>query len=162
VWWYVNHVPPRPYGNFFLDFAAIEHRILFWQTWALGIRGMHYWSVNFAEPGQNPWKSLLDATPVNGDGFLVYPGPEGPVNSIRWENIRDGIEDFDYLSMFAARRRNLLKLGGHGDLMKRVEAAYDLKALVPDLVSFSRDSQVLLKKRLELAGLIEEMDRALK
>jgi hypothetical protein len=64
--------------------------------------------------------------------------------------------------MFAARRRNLLKLGGHGDLMKRVDAAYDLKTLVPDLVSFSRDSQVLLKKRLELAGLIEEMDRALK
>lgn len=159
VWWFVDEMPPRPYANFLLDFAAIEHRILFWQTWALGIRGMHYWSVNFAEPGENPYTNLLDTTPVNGDGVLVYPGPDGPVNSIRWETIRDGLEDYDYLALFAERRRALAQKGGNEALLKRVDAAYDLKTLVPDLVSFSRDPQVLLKKRIEIANLIDEMGK---
>lgn len=29
----------------------------------------------------------------NGDGILVYPGAQGPLSSIRLENIRDGLED---------------------------------------------------------------------
>lgn len=36
----------------------------------------------------------------NGDGRLLYPNPAGsgpPVNSIRWELIRDGVEDYEML-----------------------------------------------------------------
>ncbi len=161
VWTYVNHAPPRPYGNFFVDFAGIEHRILFWQCAVLGICGMHYWNVNYTEPGQDPWKSLLDATPVNGDGFLVYPGADGPVNSIRWEIIRDGIEDYDYLMLFQDLRKRLEKTGGHAALLQRAAQVYNFDELVPSLVGFSRDPQVLLRKRALVAELIEEMRRAL-
>ena len=161
VWWYINHAPPRPYGNFFIDFAPIEHRVLFWQAWALGIKGMHYWSVNYIEPGCNPWKSALDVTPVNGDGLLVYPGPEGPINSIRWENIRDGIEDYDYLALFSALRKRLETRGGHEVLLEEAARAYDLGEVVPNLVTFSRDVSVLLEKREALGASIEAMTRAL-
>jgi len=162
VWWYVNHTPPRPYGNFFLDFAAIEHRILFWQAWALGLRGMTYWGVNYYEEDQDPYKSLLDFTPVNGDGLLVYPGAEGPINSIRWETIRDGIEDYDYLAQFMERRRSLLERGGHEALLARAASVYNLGDLVPSLVTFTRDPEVLSSKRRDIARMIEEMDRALR
>jgi len=161
VWAYVNHAPPRPYGNFLLDFAGIEHRILFWQCAILAIRGMHYWNVNYLEPGQDPWKSLLDATPVNGDGFLVYPGPDGPINSIRWEIIRDGIEDYDYLMLFQELRKRLEERGGPATLIERVRQAYTFDALVPSLSGFTRDPQVLLHKRALIGELIEEMRRAL-
>jgi hypothetical protein len=32
---------------------------------------------------------------TNGDGMLFYPGPDGPFSSVRFENIRDGIEDWE-------------------------------------------------------------------
>jgi hypothetical protein len=162
VWWYVSNTPPRPYGNFFVDFAGIEHRILFWQAWALGIRGMQYWNVDYIPAWQNPERDLLDATPVNGDGALVYPGPDGPINSIRWEIIRDGIEDYDYLSLFMDRRAKLLEQGGQEALLSRAAEVFNLEKIVPSLVTFTRESQLLLQKRAEIAGMIEEMDRALK
>ena len=161
VWWYVDQTPPRPYGNFFLDFEAIEHRILFWQTWALGVRGMHYWSVNTPPNGGSPWENLLDVTPVNGDGFLLYTDAHGPVNSIRWECIRDGLEDYDYLAVFNDRRRKLLEKTGHDALLKRAATVYNLGDVIPSLVDFTRDPQVLLKKRRDIAHMIVEMNAAL-
>jgi len=161
VWWYVDQTPPRPYGNFFLDFEAIEHRILFLQAWALGVRGMHYHAMSDHRAGQDPWKSLLDTTPVNGDGFLLYTDASGPVNSIRWESIRDGIEDFDYLAVFNDRRRRLLAEPGHEALLKRAAAVYNLKEVIPSLVDFTRDPEVFQKKRREIAHMIVEMNAAL-
>jgi hypothetical protein len=158
VWWFVNHTPPRPYANFFIDFAAIEHRVLFWQTWALGIKGVYYWNVNFSESGMNPWQSQLDVTPANGDGFLVYPGPSGPINSMRWEIIRDGIEDYDYLVIF----RDLMKKAEQAKntaLLQKIQPAYNLKEVVPDLVTYPRDPNVLLSKREAIAKAIVEMQR---
>jgi hypothetical protein len=161
VWWYVNHTPPRPYANFFLDFAAIEHRIFFWQTWALGIQGVHYWNANYSEPGVNPWVDQLDITPTNGDGFLLYPGPNGPVSSIRLEVIRDGIEDYDYLVLFRERMKQLEEKGGHDALLAQAAKVYNLKELVPDLVTYTRDPNVLISKRDALAEMIVAMDKAL-
>ena len=160
TWLFVNHTPSRPYGNFFVDFSSIEHRILFWQSWALGVRGMHYWSINFVEPHQNPWQSLLDLTPVNGDGVLVYPGADGPVNTIRWENIRDGIEDYDYLMLFTERVQRL-RQQGKSPLLDEAVRVFNMKELVPTLVSFPRDAELLLNKRAAVAATIERMDEAL-
>ncbi len=161
VWWYVNHTPPRPYGNLFLDFAAIEHRILFWQSWALGMRGMQYWSVNDWPTDGDPFEEVLDITPVNGDGILLYPGPNGPISSIRWEVIRDGLEDYDYLALFMERTRALQERGGHDALLQRAATVYNLDEIVPSLVTFTRNPDALLSKRNEIAAMIEEMGNAL-
>ena len=117
-----NHSPSRPYANFFVDFAAIEHRALFWQVWALGVRGVHYWSINYLPDGRDPRQGLLDITPVNGDGFLVYPSASGPAPSIRWETVRDGIEDYDYLVLFRELQKRVEKSGNKA-LLSRVQAA---------------------------------------
>ena len=161
VWWYVDQTPPRPYGNFFIDFDGIDHRILFWQAWALGVRGMHYRGINTHRDGRDPWKDLVDITPVNGDGFLVYTDASGPVNSIRWENIRDGIDDYDYLAVFNDRRRKLLAEPGHEALLQRAAEVYNLKDVIPSLVEFTRDPEVLEKKRRAIAEMIVEMNAAL-
>ncbi len=91
--------------------------ILVWQT--------NYWTSDAAYPNslQNPYKDPMGwtsgySTPKgtkrpwgNGDGRFIYP-PEaaaagsppapvlaGPVDSIRWEMLRDGIEDYEYFVM---------------------------------------------------------------
>ncbi len=91
--------------------------ILVWQT--------NYWTSSAAYPDlerpQNPYEDPMGwvsgySTPKgnkrpwgNGDGRFIYPplaaadahpaGPvlDGPVDSIRWEMLRDGIEDYEYL-----------------------------------------------------------------
>jgi hypothetical protein len=93
--------------------------ILVWET--------NYWTSPAAYPDrvhpQNPyedpmgWQSDDGAANGqkrawgNGDGRFVYPPleaadahpsrpiVEGPVDSIRWEMLRDGIEDYEYLAM---------------------------------------------------------------
>ena len=154
TWWYVDEWPARPYANFFVDFDAVEHRTLFWQTWALGIRGMHYWNINFAPSDADPYQGLVDATPVNGNGYLVYPGANGPVSSIRWETIRDGIDDYDYLVMVRAHMADLEKRGGNSALLQRAKDTLNLGPLVQDLVGFPREPDMLIAKRREIAELI--------
>ena len=161
VWAYVNHAPPRPYGNLFTDFQAIEHRILFWQMWALGFEGFHYWGANYAAPGQNPWEEHVDITPVNGDGLLIYPGADGPVPSIRLKTVRDGVQDYEYLVMLSDRIRALRRQGGAESLLERANEARNLQALMPNLIEFSRDPERLEERRVRIARMIEELDREL-
>ncbi len=156
IWWCVNHAPPRPYANFFLDFAGIEHRIFFWQTWILGIKGVHYWCINYSRE-KDPQKCPLDVIPTNGDGFLVYPDKDGPINSIRWEIIRDGIEDYDYLNIFSQLIKELRETGNNPSLLQQAESVYNFQGFCPDLINFSRDPKPLLNKRIEIAKLIEKM-----
>ncbi|HPU96360.1 MAG TPA: DUF4091 domain-containing protein [Candidatus Hydrogenedentes bacterium] len=151
TWWYLSHLPARPYANLFVDFTAVEHRILFWQAWAAGIRGLQYWCINYVPDGDDPFNSVVDATPVNGDGLLVYPGTDGPIPSIRWEILRDGIEDYDLLVRFAAERRRLEALEGvPRSLVDRAGQLANLSALFTSMVTFSRNPDPLLKRRIEL------------
>lgn len=45
------------------------------------------------------WPADVYADPtfqyVQGDEYLVYPGRDGPISSIRWELLREGIEDYE-------------------------------------------------------------------
>ena len=73
------------------------------------------------EPGQHFWIRY-----PNGDGFLLYPGKpighEGPVSSIRLEQAREGVEDYEYLVMLRAR------VAGQGEdtvAMTRAKALLD-------------------------------------
>ena len=112
VWWYVCCGPLPPYANLFTNQSCVNHRQLFWQSWKYKAEGLLYWGINFwdwwgAEPkyaAATAWPnapSNLGNTLVDndllGDGFFIYPGPKGPINSIRLEAIRDGLEDYEYL-----------------------------------------------------------------
>ncbi len=128
VWLYVCCGPTPPYANFFVDQPGIDHRIVFWQTWARHCTGFLYWRVNYwhgmfpeiPENAQWPdetWDLANLATykefKVNGDGWLLYPGPDmEPWPSVRLENIRDGIEDYEYLHLLRelAPEHELLRL----------------------------------------------------
>ena len=34
---------------------------------------------------------------ANGDGSYIYPGAQGPISSVRFEALRDGLEDWELL-----------------------------------------------------------------
>ena len=114
-WWYVCAFPRYPYPNNFIDSPAINHRIHFWLMELYGVQGSLYWATEWWR-GRNPWEDPMsyNETPAgpspngNGDGSLVYPPSRkpaekplvaGPINSIRMEMIRDGLEDREYFRL---------------------------------------------------------------
>lgn len=109
VWWYLCCWPHHPWPNgYFIDYPAMDLRMYHWLTWRYGLDGILYWDTMYWQ--DNPWNIPMSQTPDrkgnwgNGDGHLLYPPvktpsaafvAKGPVDSIRWETIRDGIEDWD-------------------------------------------------------------------
>ncbi len=88
--------------------------MLFWQAWDNNVTGFLYWTVNW-------WINIRNIKPMypegpiqfsktgkilhnNGDGLLVWPGPDmTPYPSLRLEIIRDGIDDYEYLALLRRR-----------------------------------------------------------
>lgn len=53
------------------------------------------------------WPKAVDEDPTfrygQGDEYIVYPGANGPVSSIRWELFKDGLEDAELLDLAKGR-----------------------------------------------------------
>jgi len=153
--------------------------ILVWQT--------NYWTSTAAYPDanrpQNPYEDPMGwtsgySTPKgvkrpwgNGDGRFIYP-PEaaadahpkapvldGPVDSIRWEMLRDGLEDYEYLAIL---RRLLREKGGRLDASKRAEFAALLEVpeeITKDMTTFTKDPAPIERRRLAIARAIAQLSR---
>ncbi len=152
VWWYVCCGPGEPFNNFFVNMSAMSHRILFWQQKRENVDGLLYWSTNYWNPAmiKDPWTDIATVKDINkdlrGDGSLLYPGKrvgvEGPVSSIRLEMIRDGLEDFDYLTL--------------ADTFLGKKTTQDFVArIATGLTKWQQDPLVLEKARRELGNLLE-------
>jgi len=149
VWWYVCCGPRYPHANFAaIDYPSIEGRLLGWMTYGFRVDGLLFWHVNYwhgnaivrGESTYLDWKPLCVAG-MTGDGCLIYPGPDGPMPSIRLENIRDGIEDYDYFCLVE-------KACG------RAAAMHFYRKMVADRTSFSRDPERLNRIRDQMATAI--------
>ena len=119
LWWYqacMSHGCNIVGGEYFtgwpsyaIDAPAMSHRIFEWLTYRYGIGGeLYYDTVEAYAQGKDPWKDQL-LFGGNGDGTLFYPGTPGtiggrrdiPVESVRLQLIREGLEDYEYLRLYA-------------------------------------------------------------
>jgi hypothetical protein len=164
-WWYVCMGPSGPYLNNFVDHPAINHRLRFWLAQKDRITGDLYWSVNYWG-GKNPWTNAY--TFGNGDGVLLYPptrtlpsGPviAGPVDSIRWELTREGLEDGEY---FWLLKHLLQKAQGelgveHPAVVEGYAALAGAYGLVPSAKGDCQDPRQLYSSRLRIASAIERL-----
>lgn len=92
--WFVCCVPERP--NNFISSPLIESRIIPWFTYYFNLDGFLRW--DYAIWPEDPWNEPSYKYPrwKAGDMFFVYPGANlKPVRSMRWENMRFGIQDFE-------------------------------------------------------------------
>ena len=75
-----------------VDVPLIESRLLHWLNYRYRLKGYLHW-------GFNAWTD----DPINapgkhrGDGWHVYPKPGGLLDSLRWEQMRAGIQDYECL-----------------------------------------------------------------
>lgn len=189
VWWYVCCNPHHPYANFFVDYPAIDPRIIFWMNWKYRVPGFLYYTVNnwttnrtvgglppAHRPHEDPevreavksgkrWPEVPWNTftfdDFNGDGHLIYPGPDGkPISSIRLECVRDGIEDYEYFYLLNELVGRAEKAGSKVDAALLTKARKLLAVndeVVMSLTEYTLDPEVLLKTRQEVAETIEKL-----
>ncbi len=146
--------------------------ILVWAT--------NYWTSPEAYPKglQNPyedpmsWQTSYGIAPGtmkpwgNGDGRFIYPpeaaasgqqeGPvlEGPVDSIRWEMLRDGVEDYEYMTIL---RRLLAEQPAE---QKQFGALLETPAAITsDMTTFTNDPAPIEQHRRAVAKAIEMLGK---
>jgi hypothetical protein len=151
--------------------------ILIWST--------NYWTSDTAFPDrpQNPYEDPMGyvsgyGVPKgtkqywgNGDGRFIYPpesaaapgtsgpGPvlDPPVSSIRWEMLREGIEDYEFLYLLRERlHRHRSKL--KPDEAARYEALLEVPAeITRDLTTFATDPSPIYARRAAIAEASERL-----
>jgi hypothetical protein len=111
-----------------------------------------------------PWNSYT-FTRHNGDGHLIYPGPDGnPLPSVRLALIRDGIEDYEYLYLLKTRLDALLAKKSPSPEVVALTDAASKRLAVPDdvvesLTKYTGDPSVVTAERRNVAELIERIDK---
>ena len=164
AWWYIC-VGPRGKDdlNWFLQYPAIRTRLLMGAaTWKYKPDGFLYYRVSGWIYQDRPitsgpitdWLPRYHPNLPDGDGQILCAGPEGPLSTIRLENIRDGMEDFEYwwvLSDLVGRAR------GRGETPEAAVLLDVPPELLTDLQHYTEDPAVLHDVRRRVARAIEKL-----
>jgi hypothetical protein len=159
VWWYYLYGDDPPLPNpLLMSHPGLEARVTPWLAWAERVDGLLHYSATDWDP--NPWETPNVTGKDNGDGFLFYPprqdgapletcGQNGNrlVPSIRWENLRDGMEDYEYLWLLA---------GGDPAVDVTNEADAYVAQIVDSRTRFSRVPTDLAATRADVAAALAE------
>ncbi|MBN2308670.1 MAG: DUF4091 domain-containing protein [Candidatus Hydrogenedentes bacterium] len=158
-----------------------------WQYKMIGVLVWHtnLWTTGEAYPDtpQNPYEDAMswmtgygtkrgEKKPWgNGDGRFMYP-PEaaasgqqaetvldGPVDSIRFEMLRDGIEDYEYLAILQRAleaRKGTMSARKYRRYSKLLEVP---ESITSDLTTYTKDPAPIEKQRDRIARAIERLSR---
>ncbi|KAJ0024655.1 hypothetical protein Pint_08925 [Pistacia integerrima] len=109
-WWtYVCMGPSDPHPNWHLGMRGTQHRAVMWRVWKEGGTGFLYWGANCYEKATVPSAEIKFRRGLPpGDGVLFYPGEvfsssREPVASVRLERILSGLQDIEYLNLYASK-----------------------------------------------------------
>jgi len=142
-----------------------------------------YWSSSAAFPNtlQDPWTDPMSyvsgydfkAGQVghwgNGDGRFLYPprrdpntatepSLDDPINSIRWENLRDGMEDYEYFWLLQQLVERVQKSQGESELTRQARQLLTVPAAISkNLTTFTTDPRLMLAHRDRVARMIEQL-----
>jgi hypothetical protein len=185
VWWYVCCGPHHPYANWFVEYTAAEHRLLMGlMPHKFACQGFLHYSMNLWQTNRDvrlpdgrterrknaPFTETIHRGPLtnsdgkswteyNGDGLIFYPGPDGPVVTIRMKCIRDGLEDYEYLWLLRDRL-DRVKRGeqpASAEWQRQAESALAVPpALVRSLTEYSTRGDDLLAFRRTIAELLSK------
>lgn len=132
IWMYTYSFNPQAQKapTFLIDEPLADEHAMFWMMWRWNADGMLYWRANkwsqaggggYRDPFLDPlsFRSKNGSLVFNGEASLIYPGYEPrlglddpyarPLSSLRFEALRDGIEEHTYLELAT-------ELGDYGTL----------------------------------------------
>lgn len=108
LWTYYCVSQRKDVANRFFIMPSARNRVLGTQLFKFGAAGFLQWGYNF-------WYAQYSTRPIDpftttdaghafpsGDAFLVYPGEDGPIDSLRFEVFREALQDVRALRLLAA------------------------------------------------------------
>ncbi|MEI7732904.1 MAG: DUF4091 domain-containing protein, partial [Verrucomicrobiota bacterium] len=167
VWWYICCGPHHPHANMFIEYPAIEGRILMGALTAkYRPDGFLYYEISIWN-SQKPIKSgpftswnPRSWTTYHGDGSWTCVGSGGtPLATIRLENFRDGLEDYAYCQILESAIKQVdaspdLRVR-KADWLKTARALLEVPAEVAkSKTEYTTDPQVVYRYRRALADAI--------
>ena len=120
IWCYTCLTPGGKWMNRLLDQEVIRALYLPWGCFRHSLDGYLHWGFNRYEPGMTPFDAGFNGKGPAGDRHLVYPGPDGPWPSVRFEAMRQGVEDVELLRLL--KRRDAAKADA---LVSRLVRGFD-------------------------------------
>ncbi|WP_337173127.1 DUF4091 domain-containing protein [Paludisphaera sp.] len=110
-WVYYCCAPTGPWLNRFLDTPLAKIRMSGWLFHRQGARGFLHWGFNYwhlmeREELGDPFHDASNGSWPNipfGDPFMIYPGKDGPLDSIRWEVFAESLQDMAVLQTAGVR-----------------------------------------------------------
>jgi hypothetical protein len=107
AWLYTCLFPTGRYPNRFVDFSLLKTRLLHWINYRWDLPGYLHWGWNAWTPRpflelEPEWNDGFTLPP--GDGYLVYPGRGAVLDSIRSEQMLEGIQDYELLMALHRKR----------------------------------------------------------
>lgn len=152
LWTYYCVSQFQKVSNRFFAFPSARNRIIGMQLFKFDIVGFLHWGYNFwftqfSLKAIDPFK-VTDAGGAfpSGDPFLVYPGEDGPIESIRMEVFYEALQDLRALQL-------LESLVGKEKALELIEGDLEEK------LTFDRyptEAEWLLKKREQINRAIAE------
>ncbi|MFZ5471218.1 MAG: DUF4091 domain-containing protein [Myxococcota bacterium] len=118
------------WASYMVDHSAARNRAMGPLAFLAGVDGELYFDTVYQFHESDPWEGVLSFG-GNGDGTLFYPGTPDriggqtpiPIESLRLKHIRDGLEDFEWLSL--AQRRGASSLA-RASVRRLVRSGYDI------------------------------------
>jgi len=148
-WWNVN-VWPRDRPNLFIEYPLVDARIIGPMSYKFNVNGFEYWDL-FVSRGIIGYKPLAHDEFKIGwrinkgslDGTLIYPADGYKVfSSLRFESLRDGIEDIEFLYLLEEHNPN--------------HALLDVP-IVQNIKQYSESQDEILNYREKIGELLNEV-----
>jgi len=171
LWLYTCGWKFPPYPCYSVPVPGVATRITGWICRKYNVTSFLNWGMNVWEAGndinimrrkpfaekrwvKDGWSCKLAA----GDGVLLYPTPDGPIASQRLLCIRDGTEDYEYLTILR-RLANEVK-HAPADLLAEARTLAAVPAeIVTSTTEWTTDAARLEATRRRAAELIVELGR---
>lgn len=104
-WVYYCCGPEGPWLNRFMDTPLAKVRMSGWLFYHLGAKGFLHWGFNYwdkmeKEEAGDPFHDASNGDWPGipyGDPFMIYPGEQGPIDSLRWEVFSESLQDYAIL-----------------------------------------------------------------
>jgi len=142
---------------FLVDLPAISSRVVPLMLWKYGIDGLLIWSTNYYtyKKEVDPWNTDTWYY-MKGDGILLYPNEkwDDVLDSIRWELIREGLDDYDYifcLETLLERKKLNEKEKREGELLLK-----EVSDLIKDFWNYEMDYTKYENIRIKVGNFLEK------
>ncbi len=168
--WLAHCCYPWDHPNFFIEYPLLDVRVTPWICWKYKATGFEYWSpnswgANWQKKGDKwpsvPWVANTFRS-YNGDGYLLYPGADlKPYSSLRFEALRDGLEDYEYLWTLNSLLQQAEQRKISGAPVDKARALLTLDDLVKESGSYAPQTDQYLAHRRQLAESIVALKKTM-